>query len=163
MVFLSVPKLVPRLNFKVNILGVRSWVLQDQTPLQLNRERKGWGAIIRGGWLIKGWLLFEENYTVNVKLQSRQVKCTPQDCVNEFIIPKLNAWVVVDFRFISAFLHEWWAMNSHAWKLLNFLKAILTIQKFSIWPDTEKFSENIYCSLRMQEGQFEFDTSYRNN
>ena len=28
---------------------------------------------------------------VNVKLQSRQVKCTPQDCINEFIIRKLNA------------------------------------------------------------------------
>ena len=41
----------------------------------------------------------------------------------------------------------------------GFLEAILTLQKFSIWPDTEKFLENIYCSLRMQsECQFEFDT-----
>ena len=37
-------------------------------------------------------------------LQSRQV-CTPQDSNNEFIIQKLNALVVVDFRFTSPFLH----------------------------------------------------------
>ena len=57
------------------------------------------------GVINQGMVIIRGN-TVNVKLQSRQVKCTPQDCVNEFIIPKLNAWVVVDFRFISAFLHE---------------------------------------------------------
>ena len=34
-------------------------------------------------------------------LQSSQVKRTPQD----YIIRKLNLLVVVDFRFISAFLH----------------------------------------------------------
>ena len=38
------------------------------------------------------------------KLQSRQVKRTPQDSINEFIVQKLNLLVVVDFRFISAFL-----------------------------------------------------------
>ena len=38
-------------------------------------------------------------------LQSTQVKRTPQDYINEFIIQKLNLLVVVDFRFISAFLH----------------------------------------------------------
>ena len=38
-------------------------------------------------------------------LQSRQVKSTPQDPINEFIIQKLNPSVVVDFRLISAFLH----------------------------------------------------------
>ena len=36
---------------------------------------------------------------------STQVKRTPQDYINEFIIRKLNPLVVVDFRFISAFLH----------------------------------------------------------
>ena len=59
-------------------------------------------AINQGTVIIRG-------NTVNVKLQSRQVKCTPpppQDSVNEFIIRKLNLWVVVDFRFISAFLCE---------------------------------------------------------
>ena len=38
-------------------------------------------------------------------LQSSQVNRTPQDSINEFIIHKLNPLVVVNFRFISAFLH----------------------------------------------------------
>ena len=41
----------------------------------------------------------------NFLLQLSQVKCTPQDSINEFIIRKLNPLVVVDFTFISAFLH----------------------------------------------------------
>ena len=38
-------------------------------------------------------------------LQSSQVKHTPQGYVNEFIVRKFNPLVVVDFSFISAFLH----------------------------------------------------------
>ena len=38
------------------------------------------------------------------KLQSSQVDRTPQDPIDEFIIRKLNLLVVVDFRFISAFV-----------------------------------------------------------
>ena len=38
-------------------------------------------------------------------LQSNQVKRTPQEFINEFIIQKLNPLLVVDFRLISAFLH----------------------------------------------------------
>ena len=38
-------------------------------------------------------------------LQSNQVKRTPQESINEFIIQKLNPLLVVDFRLISAFLH----------------------------------------------------------
>ena len=38
------------------------------------------------------------------KLQSSQVNRTPQDPIDEFIIRKLNLLVVVDFRFISAFV-----------------------------------------------------------
>ena len=41
-------------------------------------------------------------------LQSNQVKCTPQESINKFIIQKLNPLLVntvVDFRFISAFLY----------------------------------------------------------
>ena len=37
--------------------------------------------------------------------QVTQVKRTPQDSINEFIFGKLNPLVVVEFRFISAFLH----------------------------------------------------------
>ena len=44
-----------------------------------------------------------ENY--HGTLKSNQVKRTPQEYVNEFIIQKLNALLVVDFRLISAFLH----------------------------------------------------------
>ena len=36
--------------------------------------------------------------------QSSQIKLNPQDSINEFIIRKLNQLVVVDLRFISAFL-----------------------------------------------------------
>ena len=47
-------------------------------------------------WLkINLWLL----------LQSNQVKRTPQEYINEFIIQKLNPLLVVDFRLISAFLY----------------------------------------------------------
>ena len=49
-------------------------------------------------------------------LQSNQVKRTPQELINEFIIQKLNPLLVVDFRLISAFLHA----NSHARQLWNF-------------------------------------------
>ena len=38
-------------------------------------------------------------------LQSGQVKRTPQNSINEFIIRKLSPLAVVDFRFISTFLH----------------------------------------------------------
>ena len=38
-------------------------------------------------------------------LQSNQVKHTPQESINEFIIQKLNPLLVVDFRLISAFLY----------------------------------------------------------
>ena len=40
-----------------------------------------------------------------ILLQSNQVKHTPQEYINEFIIQKLNPLLVVDFRLISAFLH----------------------------------------------------------
>ena len=39
------------------------------------------------------------------ELQSNQVKRTPQEAINEFIIQKLNPLLVVDFRLISAFLN----------------------------------------------------------
>ena len=38
-------------------------------------------------------------------IQSSQVKHTPQDFINEFIIHKLNALVVADFKFFSTLLH----------------------------------------------------------
>ena len=41
----------------------------------------------------------------SIKLRSNQVKHTPQESINEFIIQKLNPLLVVDFILISAFLH----------------------------------------------------------
>ena len=38
-------------------------------------------------------------------LQSNQVKHTPVEYINVFIIQKLNPLLVVDFRLISAFLY----------------------------------------------------------
>ena len=100
---------------------------------------------------------------------------SPRMLLMRLIIRKLNLSVVVDFRFISAFLYVHWAMNSHVRQLLNFyqlsslefdanvLEAILTFKDFQFWPDTEKFSSNTQCSLCMKECPFEFDTSYRND
>ena len=52
---------------------------------------------ITNTWNIENeWFIYD--------LQSSQVKRTQQDAINEFIIRKLNPLVVVDFRFISAFL-----------------------------------------------------------
>ena len=42
---------------------------------------------------------------VSYMLQSSQVKRTPQNSINEFIIRKLSLLAVVDFRLISTFLH----------------------------------------------------------
>ena len=47
-------------------------------------------------------------------LQSSKVKGTLQDSMIDLIIRKLNHLVVVDFRFISAFLHVLWAWI-HTW------------------------------------------------
>ena len=45
-------------------------------------------------------------HSEDVVLQSGQVKRTPQTSVNEFIIQKLSPLAVVDFGFISTFLHS---------------------------------------------------------
>ena len=45
------------------------------------------------------------SYVNSFGLQSNQVKRTPQEYINEFIIQKLNPLLVVAFRLISAFLH----------------------------------------------------------
>ena len=50
-------------------------------------------------------LHWDKTNKVNYHLQSNQVKRTPQESNNEFIIQKLNQLLVVDFRLISAFLY----------------------------------------------------------
>ena len=107
---------VPSWFLKFNFQSQYPWcqIFLDQTPLQLDCERikdlrevgeRGEVDYLRGV-INQGTVIIIRGNTVNVMLQSRQVKCTPQNCINEFIIRKLNAWVVVDFRFISAFLRE---------------------------------------------------------
>ena len=53
------------------------------------------------------WFTYDTEKITNkrVNLQSNQVKRTPQEFINEFIIQKLNPLLVVDFRLISAFLY----------------------------------------------------------
>ena len=45
------------------------------------------------------------SFAKSFALQSNQVKRTPQEAINEFNIQKLNPFLVVDSRLISAFLH----------------------------------------------------------
>ena len=61
-------------------------------------------------WLARyGFMVICEGYHVDLhifsSLQSSQVKRTSQNSTNEFIIRKLSPLAVVDFRFISTFLH----------------------------------------------------------
>ena len=46
-----------------------------------------------------------EKSIIILDIKSNQVKRTPQESINEFIIQKLNPLLVVDFRLISAFLY----------------------------------------------------------
>ena len=63
-------------------------------------------------------------------LLSSQVKRTRQNAINKFIIRKLSPLAVVDFRFISTFLHVLWAVNSHAIQLRNFYQ--LSFPEFDV-------------------------------
>ena len=59
----------------------------------------------RRRWVPLRMPLYNQEKHPVMELHSSQVKRTPQDSINEFIIQKLNPLVLVDFRFISAFLH----------------------------------------------------------
>ena len=50
-------------------------------------------------------LFFWLSHSLELDLQSNQVKRSPQKSINEFIIQMLNPLLVVDFRLISAFLY----------------------------------------------------------
>ena len=76
--------------------GGRSWYQEDPRrrinfTLGLHAE-----ILVR---VVHKYRMFEK------ELQSTQVKRTPQDSTYEFSIRKLNPLLVVDFRFIPAFLH----------------------------------------------------------
>ena len=70
-------------------------------------------------------VLFFKRNNMLVTITVKPGQAYPQDSINEFIIWKLNPLVVVDFRFISAFLHAQWAMKSHAMQdFTKFLPAL---------------------------------------
>ena len=54
---------------------------------------------------LSNYVHFHSLYHTLIDLQSNQVKRTPQEAINKFIIQKLNPLLVVDFRLISAFLY----------------------------------------------------------
>ena len=60
--------------------------------------------LLRQFWTLNHPTFKQQKGNKMYKLQSSQVNCTPQDPIDEFIIRKLNLLVVVDFRFISAFV-----------------------------------------------------------
>ena len=60
--------------------------------------------LLRHFWTLNYQTFKQQKGNKIYKLQSSQVNCTPKDPIDEFIIRKLNLLVVVDFRFISAFV-----------------------------------------------------------
>ena len=75
-------------------------------------------------------------------LQAKQVKCTPQDSINELIIWKINLLVVpvTNVKFKSELLHAKWAVNN--------LRELVCI--WSDWKSLNelKFLEDIYIKFR---------------
>ena len=59
--------------------------------------------ILKSIWRNEIFSVVRDSQSFN--LQSSRVKRTPQNYINELIIRKLSPLAVVDFRFISSFLH----------------------------------------------------------
>ena len=86
----------PRNPTKFDVLGKLVWQFFHFRPIS--------NIVAKGVTLICHAFSFYV-YLLSSILQSNQVKRTPQECINEFIIQKLNPLLVVDFRLISAFLY----------------------------------------------------------
>ena len=78
----------------------------DIAPLSIRSDSLLWDGVkldlmktCKTSWKI------QEGHKEQASLQSNQVKRTPPESINEFIIWKLTPSVVVDFRLISTFLH----------------------------------------------------------
>ena len=77
------------------------YYLEEIKPVKFTRD---------SNWLARyDFMVIREGYHVDLhifsSLQSSQVKRTPQNSTNEFIIRKFSSLAVVDFRFISTLLH----------------------------------------------------------
>ena len=109
----------PSHNCTCLILATTRTKYSELTYTEMNltqRSRKCTDILIKRPTLAKGLQVFKISLWQKprsifslpndfIQLQSSQVKRTPQGPFNEFVIQKLNPSVVVDFRFISAFLH----------------------------------------------------------
>ena len=109
------------------------------------------------------------HYLYYITVRTGQVYPPPrprQECINEFIIQRLNPLVVVD-------LHSAYVMNSELTPevVIKFLPAqfswiwckclqndFIHSKIFSIWPKTEELWWKIHCSSQKQECRFEFET-----
>ena len=111
-------------------------------------------------------------------LQSTQVKRTPQDYINEFIIPKVNP-LVYSCRF-QIFVYILACVMSHEFTRDSVMKLLppkfpWIWRKCLLWNLTHlkifnltKYREvlvkySLLSSVCMQECQFEFNTSYQND
>ena len=86
-------------NYDTSLVYYQGVIQQIQKHIQQLKD----DAIMKQEWHQVGclFIVLEKSPT----LQSNQVKRTPQESINKFIIQKLNPLLVVDFRLISAFLH----------------------------------------------------------
>ena len=73
----------------------------------MSLSKRNFVTKVDGKWLI--WV-FLRGRSFNPHLQSMQIKCTPQDSINELIIWKVNPLVVpvTSVKLKLAFLHAQW-------------------------------------------------------
>ena len=86
-------------NYDTSLVYYQGVIQQIQKHIQQLKD----DAIMKQEWHQVGclFIVLEKSPT----LQSNQVKRTPQESINKFIIQKLNPLLVVDFRLISAFFY----------------------------------------------------------
>ena len=143
----------------------------------LNRDKKNTAEMLPFNLLIK--IANATLYKVDLDpegLQSSQVKCTPNIPWMNLLFKSWIGWYRCSCKFqihlcIPACVMSREFTRKAVIKFLqayfpefdvNVFKAMLFILRFSIWPNTEKSSQNIHCSWCMQECRFELDISYRN-
>ena len=92
----------------------QSWVC-EYFYIPVNGQIQLWTPFSRPeGFRLRDLPLYLIHPCLCFDLQLSQVKRTPPPP------PRSHPLVVVDFRFICAFLHAWWSVNSHLRQLRNF-------------------------------------------